>query len=429
MSPKQFIFEDYFFDIEAKSATFKYSYDSQKYFEEIYSFDFELIEYDQLALDRALQVLFFISGISYYKAFLVEEIVIKKGQIDKNLAALLNKTYKKGLGELLYKNDLDPNIKINFPVNSETLKQTVISSSGDLVSIGGGKDSLLSFEILKNSEKIATWSVGHKNQLSPLVEKIGSKHLWVERKIDTGLIQLNQFPGVFNGHIPISAIFAATGTVISILSGFQNSIVSNEQSANEATLEYRGESINHQYSKTSEFEADYQKISDLLYGDSVRYFSLLRPLREIMIAKEFSKKYIDKYYSTFSSCNRAFTQKSDRIFWCGECAKCAATYLLFAPFNSEEKLINLYGKNLLLEEKLKQTYLDLLGISGQKPLECVGEIAENRWAMSQMKKVYNELNTYTYEEASYKQVWNVSDHLIPEDFFIKHNLSALFKEI
>ncbi len=220
-------------------------------------------------------------------------------------------------------------------------------------------------------------------------------------------------------------IFASVGTVAAILSGYKDVVVSNEQSANEATLQYKGVKINHQYSKSSEFEVSYQALLRYNFRESTRYYSLLRPLREIAVSREFCAKYFDNYQDVFSSCNRAFTQKISGLQWCGKCPKCAAVYLLFAPFIEESKLIQLFSKNLLLDTELEDTYRQLLGLGRSKPFECVGEIAESRWAMDQLKHVYPELEKYKFERISDVDVWQVSAHSIPNDIIKQLDFSSI----
>ena len=53
--------------------------------------------YDSVTLDRACQALFFMAGVSYYKAYLAPEIVIRKGELDKAAANFFSKTYQKAL--------------------------------------------------------------------------------------------------------------------------------------------------------------------------------------------------------------------------------------------------------------------------------------------------------------------------------------------
>jgi hypothetical protein len=168
--------------------------------------------------------------------------------------------------------------------------------------------------------------------------------------------------------------------------------MSNEQSANEPTLHYRGVAINHQYSKSQEFERDYQQYLKHTLGDQNRYYSLLRPFSEIRIGELFAKNGFEKYKDVFSSCNRAFVHGSDHMSWCGECSKCAFVFLALTPFVERQKLEQLWGgKNLLLDPALEPTYRKLLGIEGDKPLDCVGDVKESRSAMREAFKIYPEL--------------------------------------
>ncbi|MGH7241297.1 MAG: endonuclease domain-containing protein [Candidatus Saccharimonadales bacterium] len=398
MNYQQFIFKSYLFDAVSKQLSLQYSYDNELNFTETFTFDFDFAAYDPAALDRAFQQLFFVAGVSYYKAFLVPTIRVEAGQIDAKLAAFLSQTYERGLGEFFYVNRLDPRTSIEFPVTTtEPLNMLSISGNGQLVGLGGGKDSLVSVELLRANENLATWSLGHEKQLSPLVERVGLPHLWVEREWDKQLLGLNE-QGAYNGHVPISAVFACVGTVVAILSGRRDTVVSNEQSANEPTLSYQDVSINHQYSKSQEFERSYQELLQANFGDDLRYYSLLRPLSELRIAELFSTHGFDKYHDVFSSCNRAFTHDSPGLFWDGTCPKCAFVFLALAPFVDQAKLQDLFGgKNLLLDETLGSTYRQLLGIEGDKPLECVGEVRESRAAMRLAQAIYPELSRYEFE--------------------------------
>lgn len=410
----EFIFHNYAFDSASKILTLTYGYDDSLTFHETYHFDFDFANYDPAVLDRALQHLFFVAGVSYYKMYLAPAIKVEAGQIDDSLAAFLSQTYQRGLGEFFYVNRLDPRTEISFPKNSDTLNMLSVSGQGLLVGLGGGKDSLVSVEMLRESSDIATWSLGHKKQLAPLVERVGLPHLWVERTWDRQLLELNE-QGAYNGHVPISAIFACVGTVVTILSGRRDNVVSNEQSANEPTLSYDDISINHQYSKTQEFERTYQSLLQANFGNDLRYYSLLRPLSELRIAELFSRDDFDKYHDVFSSCNRAFTHDSPGLFWDGTCPKCAFVFLALTPFVEREKLEALFHKNLLLDESLEPTYRQLLGIEGDKPLECVGEVRESRAAMRLAQLDYPELSRYDFDLPEDYDFRVRSNHEIPDD--------------
>ncbi|MEK7594415.1 MAG: endonuclease domain-containing protein [Patescibacteria group bacterium] len=394
----QFVFKRYEFEANSGELRLYYGYDDSLEFCEYFKFDFEFTDYDEAALDRALQLLFFMAGVSYYKLYLAPEIVVQAGDIDESLAAFLSKTYQRGLGEFFYVNRLDPETPITFPPNTDQLEPVkLVEQTGQLIGLGGGKDSLLSVELLRDQTKVATWSLNHHSQLEPLVEKVGLPHFSVEREWDKQLKSLNE-QGALNGHVPISAIFACVGAVVSILTGYKDNVVSNESSASEPTLNYRGVDINHQYSKSLEYEQDFQAIISQLFGDGLRYYSFLRPLSELHIAELFAQIGFTKYKDVFSSCNRAFRHNENHLFWCGECAKCAFVFLILTPFIERNQLESLWGgKNLLLDASLQKTYKQLLGLQGDKPLDCVGEVKESRAAMRLAQEIYPELSHYKFD--------------------------------
>lgn len=397
---KSFIFSDYSFDAVAKKATLHYGLDDKIHFKEVFTFDFSYASYDEAALDRALQNLFFMAGVSYFKTFIPEDIAISSGSLDQQDAAFFSTVYQKGLGEFFYTNKLDVQTPIPFQPNTRSTttapqETNTPQPSGQLIAIGGGKDSIVTAELLKDQPGAATWSLDHQAQLEPLVERIGLEHFWVQRQIDPKLKELNT-QGALNGHIPISAIFACVGTVVAILSGKSDVVVSNEQSANEPNLTVDGRPINHQYSKSQAFEESYQKLLQKHFGKSQRYYSFLRPLSELHIVELFVKKgFLAKYLGVFSSCNKAFTQASGKLFWCGACPKCAFAYLAMTPFVDASVLESIFQKNVLNDPGLEHTYKELLGVQGNKPLECVGEIKEAQSALRLASKSNHNVGTLT----------------------------------
>jgi hypothetical protein len=294
---------------------------------------------------------------------------------------------------------------------------TDTTASGLLVGLGGGKDSLLTVELLRDQSKVATWSLNHRSQLEPLVQAVDLPHLWVKREWDQLLLELN-VQDALNGHVPISAVFACVGIVVALLAGYRDTLVSNESSASEPTLTYQGMAINHQYSKSLNYEKDFQACLHHLLGKQVRYYSFLRPLTELRIAELFTKQAFRKYQAVFSSCNRAYTHDQNHMFWCGECPKCAFIFLAFTPFVPRTELEALWGgKNLLLNPGLQETYKQLLGIAGDKPFDCVGEIKEARAAMRLAQTVYPELAMYHFELPASYDFRALSEHAMPPELF------------
>ena len=420
MSPYQsFIFDSY--DFSDKTLTLRYAIDDKLHFTETFRFDFDFIEYDAAALDTAIQLLWLVAGVSYYKTYLPPEIDTNNARVDSLTSSFLQETYQKGLGEFFYVNNLAPNSQCTFPVNADPLTQMTVNNVHDglLVGVGGGKDSLVSAEFLRDSHpNVATWSLNHRRQLEPLVKRIGLPHFFVERTWDSQLSELNK-QGAYNGHVPISAIIACVGTIVGLLTGYTDHVVSNENSANEPSLTYRGVAINHQYSKSISFEHRFQRLLGLTYKNGPWYFSSLRPFSELRIAELFvTKGWFHKYKGVFSSCNRAFTQNQNTLFWCGECAKCAFVFLILAPFADRAELEALWhDKNLLMDSKLESTYCQLLGIEGDKPLDCVGEVQEARVAMRMAQELYPELQKYEFEIDEAYDFRTMREHAMSEKIY------------
>lgn len=410
-----FVFSGYHFDENAQTLTLRYAFDDQLHFSETYRFNFPFVTHDAAALEQAIQNLFFMAGVSYYKAYPSEHIRIDHGRLDKPGAAFIAEVYQKGLGEYFYLNKLDPQSDIPFTANAPTLTPHAVNNKGAIIGLGGGKDSLLSVELLRDQPRIVTWSLDHRDQMEPLVKRVGLPHLWVERTIDPLLLELNA-QDALNGHVPISAIFSCVGTIVCILAGYRDNIVSNEYSTNEPTLTYDGVEINHQYSKSSAYEEAYQQYLQHCFGESLRYYSFLRPLSEVHIAKLFAERAFDKYKDVFSSCNRAYVHSSSSMSWCGVCSKCAFVFLALTPFVPRLELEKLWHKNLLLDPTLVTTYENLLGISGEKPLDCVGEIKESRTAMLMAQEQYPGL-AYEFDVPTDYNYLTLAPHAMPKEMY------------
>lgn len=213
MKFQKFIFEDYLFDKKSKTLKLNYSLDEKVYFTETFVFDFEFTENLQKdVLERAFTGLWLTAGVSYFKAYLPPEIVIKNHQISANQAAFFENLYLNGLGEFFYQNKINPPEKINFPFVETGLETDLnFSGEGSLVALGGGKDSLTTAGILKKEEiDFCTFSLGHSGLLKSQSSIIGQPHFQIHRQISDQLLELNK-KDALNGHIPISSILGVCG--------------------------------------------------------------------------------------------------------------------------------------------------------------------------------------------------------------------------
>ena len=183
-------------------------------------------------------------------------------------------------------------------------------------------------------------------------------------------------PGFINGHTPFSAMVAFTTYFIAYILGRKYIALSNEDSANETNV--KDDNINHQYSKTIEFENDFRFYAKNYLETEIEYFSMLRPINELQIAMLFSR--IEKYHKIFKSCNVG--SKGEEWKWCCDCPKCLFVYTILSPFLYKEELVNIFGEDLFEKESLLETFIELIGKGNNKPFDCVGTYEEVNFAVS-----------------------------------------------
>jgi len=358
--------------------------------------------------DRVLNNLVFNLGLieilSYWKATCSPEIVIRAGPLNLEQIKWWKDLIIKGMGQFFYENKIDfrkPNfLKINVTrkdfVTNVTRKDFVTLKRGVLVPVGGGKDSVITLELLKEAGKeIKYFSLNPTEATKKIMEIAGCKNLIaVKREIDPKLLELNQ-KGFLNGHTPFSAYLAFLSVLLAVIFDLKYVAFSNERSSNEGNLKYLGRIINHQYSKSFDFEKKFRKYSKKYLAKDVEYFSFLRPLYEIQIAKLFSR--YPKYLNAFLSCNEAYKTYSGRKLptkkWCGKCPKCLFVFACLYPFINERELLKIFKKNLFDDKKLLPLMQELIGEKKFKPFECVGTKKESLIALYLCFKKYRGLTS------------------------------------
>jgi UDP-N-acetyl-alpha-D-muramoyl-L-alanyl-L-glutamate epimerase len=337
------------------------------------------------AAEHALRLLHLIAGVSYYKAAVPGEIRIDGYAIDARTAALLEDVYVSGLGEFAYRNGLNLHGKISFPSECATdipAAPALGLRHHALVAIGGGKDSLVSIEALRSLGVAQTVSwIGGSQLIAACAERTGLPTLNIGRQLALALFEYNR-QGAWNGHIPVTAVNSAILVFTAVLRGVDQVVFSNERSASYGSLiEGTGE-VNHQWSKGWSFEQAFADYVRTHVAADLHYYSLLRPMSELAVARQFAKS--DRYDAWFSSCNRNFHLLGERPAnrWCGVCPKCHFVFLALAPFMPKPRLVGIFGRNLLDDPAQTAGYDALLEFHEHKPFECVGEGRESRAAMA-----------------------------------------------
>lgn len=336
------------------------------------------------AVQRALRLLHLIAGVSYYKAAVPAQVAIDSYAIDAATAALVETVYLNGLGEFAYRNGLNLRGRFRLPVEAqaEPAAQPLGLREHALVAIGGGKDSLVSIEALRHAGVAATvtW-IGGSQLIRACAERTGLPMLNIGRTLAPELFELNR-QGAWNGHIPVTAVNSAIMVLAALAQGVDQVVFSNERSASYGSQIAGTGEVNHQWSKGWAFENAFGEHVQRHVAADLHYYSLLRPLSELAVARQFART--DYYDAHFSSCNRNFHILGERPVnrWCGVCPKCHFVFLALAPFMPKTRLVRIFGRNLLDDGEQAGGFDALLEFQDHKPFECVGEGRESRAAMA-----------------------------------------------
>lgn len=416
----KFIFKNYTFNATTRTATFRYGFEDGAEFEESVQFS-RAGDYDKELLDRALFLSFVLVGTSYYKTFPSREAIFETGGLDEWQAKFFNTVYQEGLSQFAFENNLTRDGLVHFqPSGSNAAKAAVkVDGEGILSLQSGGKDSLLTAKLLaENNVPFTSWYIGSSSCYPMVLEMIGRPLITAERFVDLEALRAAKANGSLNGHVPITYIVTSFALIDAVLNGARTVVLSIGHEGEEAHDWIGDLPVNHQWSKTWPAEKAFAEYVHRYVSPDMQVGSPLRGFTELKIAELFATHAWKRYGYEFSSCNVAnYMQGNDNteLKWCGECPKCANSFLLFAPFLEAEDLKSLFGGHDLFEKPLLQeTFRGLLGIDGvMKPFECVGETAELRLAyhMARERGGYGKLSfdvpesDFDYEQEYDSQEW------------------------
>lgn len=374
-------------DVESGNVELKYSLDDRLEFTEKISLGrpLSLPSADNAAAAlRAVHALHLAAGVSYYKTCVPKNLVVESTGLDNAEAEFFGRLYSRGLAEFAHRNNLSIADRLAFPVSSAVSSNksgSPVLPERALVPIGGGKDSLAAVEVLRSAGvPTVLFGVNRSWPVLRCIERSGLPAILAERHLDPRLAHLNA-DGAYNGHVPVTAIISLMAIAAATLHGANAVVMANERSANEGNLVAGGLEINHQYSKSFEFEVALARLVKTHIASTLAYFSLLRPLSEIHITRLFSSE--TRYDEVFSSCNRNFHQdaaRNDRI-WCLKCAKCRFMTLALALSMPKSRVLAILGGNMLANDDEIDGFREIVGARGHKPWECVGELNESAAAM------------------------------------------------
>ena len=300
---------DYTLENDVLSAKFYFSLNDKYFFTPSFEIPrrnfYNWSDINKNQLDTILFNIGMIELVSYWKLACPKKVYISPFKLDSNQILWWKKLYFNGLGEFFYLNGIKENINDFMEIICESdvfcekialpLKETT------LVPIGGGKDSVVTIESLKNKMPIIPLIINPRGATTECAVTAGfteDQVAVIKRTLDATMLRLNN-EGFLNGHTPFSAMLAFYTLLIGFATNSKYIALSNESSANEPTVP--DTEVNHQYSKSIAFENDFRDYVDKYISSEIQYFSFLRPINEVQIASLFAKN--KEYYKVFKSCN------------------------------------------------------------------------------------------------------------------------------
>lgn len=377
-----FRFQSYHFDDTNYHATFSYIGVDGTPFTETVKFVKSTLPLDHDLLDRALFLSFILVGTSYYKSHPTAQVSLDF-PIDQLQADFFNQVYQEGLSQFAFENHLTRTELAHFYAQGENQVHPIpLPDYHGILSLqSGGKDSLLTATLFQDLRPTYLY-VSSSKYYPQVLDSLNGNLQILQRTIDTQHLQ--QSAGL-NGHVPITYIIQSFALIQAIINHNDTVLTSIGREGNEPHSYIGDLPVNHQWSKTWSAELAFADYVHRYISPDLNIGSPLRGFSELKIAELFANNCWQKYSHHFSSCNVANYRQQEnnsKLTWCGDCAKCANTYLLFAPFIPTKELDSLFGgQSLFTKSKLNDIYKGLLGLDGfMKPFECVGEINELRKA-------------------------------------------------
>lgn len=333
-------------------------------------------------IDEMARLYFLVAGLSYYKATAARTIDLGATPVGPATVALLRACVTEGLGEFAYRNSMPP-LDIELAGGTDVVpRRATALARGHLVPFGGGIDSIVTTSLVTEDDlDAALFIVGARRERFVAIEDAATRTKLpitrCGRYLDDKILHPREH-GYLDGHVPVTAMVSSLALIAAVASSRCGVAMSNERSASSPTIVDGGVAINHQWSKSLEFEDLLRAaIGEHLDGGPT-YASWLRDRSELWVASELARR--PEFLGSFMSCNRAFRQDpaARASTWCGECAKCLFIDLVLAPFVDRETLEQIFsGREPIADGARIDDLAVLVGVEDDgRPFECVGDKQE-----------------------------------------------------
>ena len=333
---------------------------------------------------RLIRALAIVEAFSYWKAY-CSPVIETPPAPGPDETAWWETFWPQAMGEFFYRNGIDYTapgfLRITArpgPAPAEDPGSPPPGSQGStppLVMFSGGKDSLaLTYAIRDGATDFFLYNPTSAQRALAQSLADGGRIIEVHRQILPELLALNA-AGHPNGHTPYSAYLALAALLAGYLRGTTTVVAGNSRSDDEPNVaSYQGQPVNHQWTKSYQYEAALGRYRDQWLPGAPAYSSPLRPLYELQIIRSLAP-HLDAYLQT-ASCNRT---KGNG--WCLTCAKCAWVFLATSALFGHEVAVRKAGGDMFTNPELSGLYEAMAGFNGDKPFECTGTEDEVRSAI------------------------------------------------
>lgn len=326
---------------------------------------------DPLVRDRLMAHVGLTIAREFFRLDRIERIIVRPPHFFPESADFFESWFRAGLAELRYVNGIPLDEPIEFVIDRPQTPQPADSGSEHvLLCNGGGKDSAVAAEALHHAGAPFTWlSLGPTRAMENVRAISGAPGIHIRHGLGCAALRAERR---LKGHLPFIPIVAAVGALVAHLQGFGHIAVANEYSANFGNFDQDGVTVNHQYSKSLEFENLFRRYLARNLA-KISYFSVLQPFYELQVARSFA--HFPQYFQAFKSCNTGHRQ--DR--WCRNCPKCAFLYLILSAYVDQAEVLRIFGGDPWEKRRVLETIRALV-TGSHKPFSCIGTFDEARVA-------------------------------------------------
>jgi hypothetical protein len=337
---------------------------------------------------RIVRALAIVEAASYWKAVASPVIEVAIGNADPAEMAWWASFWQPAMGEFYFRNGIDftaPGFlriqaAAGLPAGGAAASLPGAGASRPLVMFSGGKDSLALTYAIKDGGPADFFLYNPTASQRALARSLagGGRVTEVHRVILPELLEMNASGGYLNGHTPYSAYLALAAMLAGYLRGNDVVVAGNSRSDDEPNVEsYLGASINHQWTKSAQYEAALQDYAARWLPAAPSYCSPLRPLYELQVIRSLTP-HMEEYFQA-QSCNKLKGQG-----WCRECAKCCWVFLATAALFGRSTAVSKAGGDLLASPALSGLFEAMAGITPgmPRPFECTGTELEVRSAIA-----------------------------------------------